>query len=579
MLVVSAGPFSPVFGSDEMLMLRRYADSLAVAMDRVHLSSSLRRQSQRMESLLRAVSDLGAGLVVIEEGRLTDVNDAYRTITGFAGDELNGRSLRELIHEDDRESLDDHLRDDRSAMGPVRFEVRLFRKDGSTVEAETVLDSFDGESGGTRIALVQDISARKHAERTLADAARLDPLTGLANRRSWQEFIASSLEQAATSMQPLCVALIDLDNFKDYNDDWGHQRGDRLLAEVAEAWKAALREGDFVARYGGDEFAIAMPGCKLDQAESVLQRLLGASPQAASIGLAEWDGAENAEDLVSRADGALLSCKRDRRGAITVVHGTPTGDRFVNWSARLDTVLNGTDLTSAYQPIVELESGDLLGYEALLRVSGSPADSSVEALFSTAQRLGYSRALDWLGRRMAMECAATLPPDALLFVNASARALLDPVHASDQMLMLLRWTQRDAQSVVLELSEREVITDLPRLNEVLAEYRSHGFRFALDDVGEGHSTLEVLAASNPEFIKIAHSLTRSVLERGPRAAVRAIVTFADSTGAIVIAEGVADARSAENMGELGVRFGQGYGLGRPRYFPRHAAEQPALNSA
>jgi EAL domain-containing protein (putative c-di-GMP-specific phosphodiesterase class I) len=198
----------------------------------------------------------------------------------------------------------------------------------------------------------------------------------------------------------------------------------------------------------------------------------------------------------------------------------------------------------------------------------------VEDLFTAAQRLGYSRDLDWVSRRAALECSRNLPEESLLFVNVSARALLDPVHASDQMLMLLRWADRDASTVVLEISEREMINNLARLRTVLAEYRDHGFRFALDDVGEGHSTLEVLAAAEAEYIKIARRLAENVQEAGPGAAVRAIVTFAESSGATTIAEGISRLSMVDLMLDLGVRYGQGFALGLPEF-----VEGPVLTHA
>ncbi|MDP9326104.1 MAG: EAL domain-containing protein, partial [Candidatus Dormibacteraeota bacterium] len=141
--------------------------------------------------------------------------------------------------------------------------------------------------------------------------------------------------------------------------------------------------------------------------------------------------------------------------------------------------------------------------------------------------------------------------------------LLDPLHDVDQMLLLLQWARRSPSTVVLEITEREGVNDLPRFRQVLASYRQAGFRFAMDDVGEGHSTLEILAAGAPEFIKIANSLTRSADQPGPRAAVEALVTFAQSAGATVIAEGIESQADLDRMMELGAELGQGFLLGHP----------------
>ena len=206
----------------------------------------------------------------------------------------------------------------------------------------------------------------------------------------------------------------------------------------------------------------------------------------------------------------------------------------------------------------------LIGYEALARPSGFGVRSSVEELFDAAKRLGFTRDLDWLCRRVAVHGATSLPSGALLFINVSVHALLDPLHDVDQMQLLMRWAGRDPRTVVFEISERDQIADLERLTSVLAAYRAVGFRFALDDVGEGHSTLEVLSGARPEFIKVARSLSTTVGAPGPRSAVQALVTFATSSGARLIAEGLENAEHIASIRELGVELGQGYGIAAPR---------------
>jgi EAL domain-containing protein (putative c-di-GMP-specific phosphodiesterase class I) len=142
------------------------------------------------------------------------------------------------------------------------------------------------------------------------------------------------------------------------------------------------------------------------------------------------------------------------------------------------------------------------------------------------------------------------------------------------MMLLLRWARRSPWDVVLEISEREAVSDMPRFVEVLSQYRNHGFRFAMDDVGEGHSTLEVLAAASPEYIKIARSLTLGTEAAGPRAAISALVAFGRAASALVIAEGIETRRDAEVMAELGVDMGQGYAFGRPAARPEYLAVSP-----
>jgi diguanylate cyclase (GGDEF)-like protein len=148
-------------------------------------------------------------------------------------------------------------------------------------------------------------------------AARTDDLTGLLNRRAWDEELARELSRADRDGGALCVAVVDLDRFKQYNDRHGHQAGDRFLKQIAGAWSQTLRAGDILARYGGEEFAVALPGTNLEHAQEMLERLRRALPegQTCSAGVCRWDGAENAESLTARADTALYAAKdagRDR---------------------------------------------------------------------------------------------------------------------------------------------------------------------------------------------------------------------------------------------------------------------------
>ena len=149
---------------------------------------------------------------------------------------------------------------------------------------------------------------------------RTDELTGLMNRRAWDQELTRELARAARDGKPLAIAMLDLDRFKSYNDRLGHQAGDRLLKEAAGGWRAVLRETDMLARYGGEEFAIAMPGCDPSIAAHLVERLRSATPggESCSAGLANWDGTESADDLLGRADAALYEAKLTGRDRMVV---------------------------------------------------------------------------------------------------------------------------------------------------------------------------------------------------------------------------------------------------------------------
>ena len=544
---------------------------LAVFIGGISTGSELRRR--RYETLLDAASDLGHGLIITESGKLVYGNAAYERITGYSLAELASLpTLIDIAPTEDQAMLRQALSQRMSGLSrPAQYEGRLVTKDGRIVDVETAIRPLNYERATRLIALVRDISERKRvlheleeSERKAYTAARLDPLTGVANRRAWEEEIERAMARSLRDASPLTVALLDLDGFKAYNDDWGHVRGDELLREFAARWREPLRAVDLLARYGGDEFALLLPGSETEEARSVVQRLRSATAAMPpfSVGLASWDGEESAEALMARADAALYSSKRSGPGRVTVLNASH--ERVRSWSYLLPRLIAGRDIDAVYQPIRRLSDMQLLGYEALARPSGFGVHSSVEEMFDAAKRLGFSRDLDWLCRRAAVHGAGSLPKNALLFINISVHAFLDPLHDVDQMLLLMRWARRDPRTVIFEISERDQLSEPDRLQSVLAAYREEGFRFALDDVGEGHSTLEVLSSANPEFIKIARSLSVGAGAAGPRSAVQALVTFAASSGAQLVAEGLETPEQIRVIGDLGVELGQGYGIAAPR---------------
>ena len=406
--------------------------------------------------------------------------------------------------------------------------------------------------------------------RRVQNLARTDPLTGVPNRRAWDEELHRAISRGRRDGEPMCVAMLDLDHFKIFNDEQGHQAGDRILQTVVGSWLAVLRAGDILARYGGEEFTVLLGGCPLDKAESIVERLRDLVPRGltCSAGIAQWDGSESEVALTSRCDAALYEAKARGRNRMVVAPAPADADgsgileQSARWADTVLRVLASRDVDVVFQPVVQLRDGGIVGFEALSRPVGW-SGGSVEGLFAAAQRMGMVRELDHLCRRNAIDIAQGLSPGLPVFINVSVAALLDPLHQVDQLLLLLQWAGRRPQDLVLEVSERESVTNVGRLAAVLAAHREHGIRFALDDVGEGRSTFETLAAARPEFIKIASSFTQRVDQVGPRATILAALAFAAASGAEVIAEGIEDERSLELLVELGVGYGQGYHLGRP----------------
>jgi diguanylate cyclase (GGDEF)-like protein len=402
----------------------------------------------------------------------------------------------------------------------------------------------------------------------LAALASTDSLTGLKNRREFDRALRT------IPRQPFAVLSLDVDGLKTTNDTEGHAAGDALLRLVGHTLGLLVRGWDVIARVGGDEFAALLPEVGVLGAGVVAERMrvamhalmLPSGPVRVTVG---WSAAPAGADPVSvwqRADEALYKAKSaggDQVVGVAYVTGESGDIAERSYSDVITRVLNRGSLTTVFQPIVNLIDGTVLGYEALARPEGFAALDSVEAIFEAARSSGHIGDLDRICRCRAVEDAKELPPEATLFLNISASTLMDPIHGVDALLNLLRTNERAPQTVVLDLTEHELIRDYEVLHRVLAAYRSEGLRFALDDVGEGHSTLKLLAASASEYLKLGRSLTMTSARVGSRAAIDATTTFARISGATVIAEGVENEYAADMMKAAGIALGQGFGLGKP----------------
>ncbi|HEV7680027.1 MAG TPA: bifunctional diguanylate cyclase/phosphodiesterase [Candidatus Dormibacteraeota bacterium] len=418
--------------------------------------------------------------------------------------------------------------------------------------------------------------ARAQVERL----SRTDQLTGVPNRRAWDEELPREMARSRRDAAPFTVALLDIDRFDAYNQLRGHPEGDRLMQRMAATWQDVLRDSDVMSRYDGAQFSVLMRQCTVEHAVIIIERLRMGVPegQTVSAGVAGWNGRDSALDLMRRAEEALVAAKlsgRDRVRIAETATAMTSGDT-TQWNQIVQQLLDERSVVAAYQPIVDLRASSIVAYEALARPNRERIDISVERMFSSAQRMGLGRDLDWLCRRAALAGATWVPPGVPVFINCNMSGLVDPVHRVDQMLLVLRAAARDPRDVVLEITERELIGDLSRLKTVVSTYRREGFRFAVDDVGEGHSTLEVLAATSPDFIKVARSLVVDAASAGPRAAIRAVVAFANELGASTIAEGIETHSTADYMYELGVHLGQGWYFGRP-VLPPAGAPQTMLS--
>jgi diguanylate cyclase (GGDEF)-like protein len=404
--------------------------------------------------------------------------------------------------------------------------------------------------------------------RELAELASTDSLTGLKNRREFDRALRT------IPRQPFAILSLDVDGLKATNDTEGHAAGDTLLRLVGHTLGLLVRGWDVMARVGGDEFAALLPEVGVFGAHVVAERMrvamhalvLSGTPARITVG---WSAAPAGADPVSvwqRADESLYQAKHaggDRVMGRSYEAGEAGDIAERSYTDVITRVLGGGALATVFQPVVSLFDGSVLGYEALARPEGFAAMDSVDEIFEAARTSGHIRDLDWVCRRRAVDDAKQLPQGVTLFLNISASSLIDPIHGVDRFLALLRKAGRPPQTVVLDITEHERIRDYELLSHILADYRTEGIRFALDDVGEGHSTLELLAASSSEYLKLGRSLTMTSSRVGSRAVIDATITFARISGATIIAEGVENEYVADAMKASGISLGQGFGLGKP----------------
>ena len=290
-----------------------------------------RRFDERTRQILDRSNEAYVGMDAA--GMITAWNAAAEATFGWRSSEAIGQEVAELIVPEDmreahRTGLERFLL---TGSGPIigpRTELLARHRDGSEVPVELSVTALEEEDGAWSFhGFVRDITDRKLLEDQQAkllaraeETARIDALTALPNRRHWDEELGRELARARRGETPLCVALLDLDHFKAFNDTHGHREGDRLLRNCAAAWRMTLRGSDFLARYGGEEFAVLLPECEIGGAMEVIERLRMNTPevQTVSAGVAQWNGFESTAALIDRADLALYEAKRGGRDRATV---------------------------------------------------------------------------------------------------------------------------------------------------------------------------------------------------------------------------------------------------------------------
>ena len=443
-------------------------------------------------------------------------------------------------------------------------------------------------------AAVKSLAERRQLEGDLEFLADHDPLTRLFNRRRLASAVDSAVAEARGG-RPGALLYIDLDNFKIVNDTLGHDAGDRLLLTVADILRSAVRGGDVLVRFGGDEFVIILPGCAVADALAIGEALRvkmeglvfaekGRSFRVgASIGVAPIDGGRDAADLLGVADAACYAAKAGGRNRVELYNESGSALALLvadsDWTERIKNAMREGTLGLYFQPIVSTIGRSILCHEVLLRLNDRPESAPVHpaAFMNSVQRSGQLSALDRFVIARSVEALAARP-DVYLSINISGSSFAkeDFVEFLDDLLAAWRV---GPEKIIFELTENEVIANLWEARATMTALRERGFRFALDDFGSGTSSLTYLKSLPIDLIKIDGSFLRQ-LDEDPfsLAVVRAVQALAAALLVPIVAEYVERQEIYDMLVAMDVDYVQGYLAGRPRTTPYLESELFALDA-
>ena len=414
--------------------------------------------------------------------------------------------------------------------------------------------------------------------------ALTDPLTGLPNRRAAEERLQGERARTSRDSRGFALALVDLDHFKAVNDRYGHAVGDEVLRAVARRFESGLREGDWVARWGGEEFLFVLHGCSEEAAADILGRLaaqaretplqtsVGAISLSFSAGVAGVGAGDGeARPMLETVDHALYRAKADGRDQIRVA--AHTGKPWS--SALLRQALAENRVRHANQLIVDLKSGQAFADEALARIE-TAAGEIIEAgaFVDMAEGLGLMADIDrQVVRNVMQRCVVRLGEGGAAgfahFVNLSPQFLARRDLVEEMLENALGYCQAcgmgAVKPIVLELTERQRVVSLEKLRADLQPFIDFGFRLALDDFGSGYSSYLYLAHLPVSFLKIEGWLVSNMRrDRKVAGIVESLASFARKEGMHTVAEHVEDAETARILADMGVDYGQGWHFGRPQ---------------
>jgi diguanylate cyclase (GGDEF)-like protein/PAS domain S-box-containing protein len=530
----------------------------------------------------RAFDDAAIGMAIeAVDGTFLAVNPALCRLVGYTQEQLLTMSYREICHPDDLES-DEHL--DGLASGRVPSyirECRYVRIDGTVIWVRVHVGVTRNESGAVVEYAVQieDITDRREAEAELAHQADHDALTGLPNRHALARHLADAVGEGRG--QRCTLLFIDLDRFKVVNDSLGHTIGDDLLRAVASRLRHAVSADDVVARMGGDEFVVvAREAIDVDLAQRIAARVQDALATpfgidghhlhvTASIGAAVAEPHTSPSALLRAADLAMHRAKAAGRARCLLFEPS----MMLEAESRLDIeqglhrALELDELTCWYQPIVSLVTDRVVAAEALLRWNAPDGRLLVPSQFlDVADETGMAVSIGRQVMESTLDQVRTwrsLGPGTVANINVSGSQLDDRSLVDD---ILMRLDERGLQpaDVCLEVSETALVVPNGPAAQAIASLRRAGVSVAVDDFGQGHSSLSYLRGNPVDVVKIDRAFITGI-DANPRdrAIVRAIVDLTHALGMTCVGEGVETPGELECLAELGCDQVQGYFVARP----------------
>jgi diguanylate cyclase (GGDEF)-like protein len=473
----------------------------------------------------------------------------------------------------------EQVRDMRAALAVVQETQATLTRELQTRSGRVLVISIAPAAEGGVLMVTEDATERKATEARIEQMARFDELTGLANRFEFNTQLAQAFARMDRTAEQFALLYLDLDGFKQVNDSLGHDIGDRVLTETANRLRAAIRTGDHLSRFGGDEFLLILPSADHAVVTAIAQRMIDAMSKVflldtksvyitASIGIAmaPHDGADPA-DLLRHADTALYKAKAAGRNTLMFFNPAMAEEMLDRHEIEVDLrkACDEGALELYYQPIVDLKTQEIVSREALMRWRHPTRGMVPPGVFiPIAEQSGLIAAMgDWAVHQ-ACKDAATWPGSIGVSVNISPLQFREPRRIIETVKQALLSSRLTSDRLTLEVTESLLIEDNKTTLAVIDELRSFGVRFALDDFGTGYSSLAYLSTYPFAHVKIDQSFTRNVTENeASKAIIEAVCQLARRLSMTVVVEGIETDQQRIAVQLLGAQRAQGYLFGRP----------------